>query len=365
LLIHCYKGIVIGMVYPTPGFVVRNSFLEIEPEGEEYEQESDDGHQPALRRRRAYSDGEIVNKERFHQVFGSEEIQLWWQQKCEDRGNRGSRRCHSSTGHASAASHRVGAETEERSKEARKWHDISEGEDPDDDGSISGDGDVSCSSDNNRENPRENTTLYIEKVPADYTRVLFANTLDKEGFAGTYDFLFVGMDLRTRVCNGFALVNFRSNALALRALECFKSFDRWLTQSSQLAVPIFSEYYQGMDELIERHRNSPIMHGSVPDIYKPVLFDANGKLEKFPQPTRQIRVPRVRKLKANARNRRQSRSRPRQSRSRPRRKVDASLQMVCKDDLAPLAAVPMWSSTAPMMFMPVMPVSVPVWLTCF
>lgn len=46
-----------------------------------------------------------------------------------------------------------------------------------------------------------------------------------------------------------------------------------------------------------RYRDSPIMHGSVPDEFKPVIFEAGtGRRVDFPEPTKKLRAPRRRPL---------------------------------------------------------------------
>ena len=41
---------------------------------------------------------------------------------------------------------------------------------------------------------------------------------------------------------------------------------------------------------VERYRNSPVMHRSVPDEYKPVIFK-NGVRKNFPRPTKKVKAP--------------------------------------------------------------------------
>merc|ERR1711916_258740 len=49
----------------------------------------------------------------------------------------------------------------------------------------------------------------------------------------------------------------------------------------------------GVEDNIERYRNSPVMHEAVPAQYKPLLFDG-GVPVAFPAPTKSIRFPRLR-----------------------------------------------------------------------
>ncbi|CAE7939289.1 unnamed protein product, partial [Symbiodinium sp. KB8] len=48
--------------------------------------------------------------------------------------------------------------------------------------------------------------------------------------------------------------------------------------------------HQGFKAHVERYRNSPVMHRSVPDAYKPIIFQ-DGVRQNFPRPTRKIKAP--------------------------------------------------------------------------
>ena len=41
---------------------------------------------------------------------------------------------------------------------------------------------------------------------------------------------------------------------------------------------------------VERYRNSPVMHRSVPDQYKPVIFK-DGVRKPFPRATKKVKAP--------------------------------------------------------------------------
>lgn len=61
----------------------------------------------------------------------------------------------------------------------------------------------------------------------------------------------------------------------------------------------WSEPLQGLQDLIERYRNSPVMHHSVPEECKPLYF-RRGRPVAFPAPTRPLRPPRIRPFKQKA-----------------------------------------------------------------
>ena len=47
---------------------------------------------------------------------------------------------------------------------------------------------------------------------------------------------------------------------------------------------------QGYEAHVERYRNSAVMHKSVPDEFRPVVFQA-GRRQRFPPPTRFLKPP--------------------------------------------------------------------------
>ena len=61
-----------------------------------------------------------------------------------------------------------------------------------------------------------------------------------------------------------------------------------------VCVVCWSSAFQGLLEHVERYRNSPVMHMTIPDEHKPALF-SEGVRVPFPEPTQLVSVPRVRK----------------------------------------------------------------------
>merc|ERR1711933_488871 len=104
-----------------------------------------------------------------------------------------------------------------------------------------------------------------------------------------YDFVHVPVNFQDMTGLSYALVNFIDNHSAKHALEHFQDF-RISTNRCSVA---WSTPNQGLQAHIERYRNSPMMHESVPPQYKPALFH-NGMFMPFPEPTKRLRAPRIR-----------------------------------------------------------------------
>jgi len=140
----------------------------------------------------------------------------------------------------------------------------------------------------------DRTTLMFRNLPNDYNRSTLLHMLDSEGFAGTYNLVYLPTDFRNFAGFGYAFVNFVTHDEAKRAKVSFQGFVRWRVPSRKTCDVVWSGPVQGLQAHTERYRNSPVMHDSVPDEYKPAVF-ADGIRVTFPAPTKRIRPPRVRR----------------------------------------------------------------------
>ncbi|CAE7386730.1 mei2 [Symbiodinium natans] len=89
---------------------------------------------------------------------------------------------------------------------------------------------------------------------------------------------------------GYAFVNFVNAEAAVAAWRCFDGFSDWALPSQKVCAVSWSGPHQGLEQHVERYRNSPVMHKSVPDEYRPVVFE-NGVRQRFPSPTRSLKKP--------------------------------------------------------------------------
>lgn len=137
----------------------------------------------------------------------------------------------------------------------------------------------------------ERTTVMLRNLPNDYTREMLLNLLHEEGFEGCYDFLYVPIDFKRSVGLGYAFVNLVSHTHAQRMFECLSGYTRWKVSSQKVLEVAWGAPLQGLDQHVERYKNSPLMHEEVLDEFKPMLF-ANGKRIPFPEPTKKLRPPR-------------------------------------------------------------------------
>jgi hypothetical protein len=121
--------------------------------------------------------------------------------------------------------------------------------------------------------------------------------LDEQGFAGCYNLVYVPMDFQTQVSLGYAFINLFENNEAERLYKHFVGFTAWPQVSEKVGAMSWGDL-DGLQAHVERYRNSPVQHASVPDKFKPALFDRDGERVEFPAPTKHIRPPRFKTLAA-------------------------------------------------------------------
>jgi len=142
----------------------------------------------------------------------------------------------------------------------------------------------------------EHTTIQFRRLPVSYTRAKLITTLNAEGFRGCFDFVYLPIYFESGANFSYAFVNLVSPAHAERMMSHFEGFSHWIGHiDAEPCEVVWTGPFQGLMEHVERYRNSPVMHFSVPDEHKPVLFSEQGIRIPFPAPTRVIRPPRARR----------------------------------------------------------------------
>jgi hypothetical protein len=144
--------------------------------------------------------------------------------------------------------------------------------------------------------PADATTVMLRNVPNRYNQQMLLTLLDEQGFKGIYDFVYLPMDFRNAVNLGYAFVNVQTHKDALRMMNTFQGFSQWFFDSAKICEVSWAHPHQGYKEHVERYRNSPVMHPSMPEEYKPMLFK-NGERITFPAPTKAIRAPKLRPVR--------------------------------------------------------------------
>jgi hypothetical protein len=135
------------------------------------------------------------------------------------------------------------------------------------------------------------TTVMIRNMPNNYTRKMLLELLDLNGFAASYDFVYLPIDFETKACLGYAFINMATPVAANQFWKIFNGFSNWSIPSRNVAGVSWSGPHQGLQAHIERYSNSSIMCDGTPDDYKPIIL-SNGVRVPFPAATRKLRSSR-------------------------------------------------------------------------
>jgi hypothetical protein len=140
------------------------------------------------------------------------------------------------------------------------------------------------------------TSVMMRNIPNNYTRAMLLALLKREGFAATFDFFYLPIDLKKKSGLGYAFINFINHEVAEAFCMHFSGFTRWAATSQKICQVTWSNYIQGFAAHVERYRNSAIMHESVPEEFKPMVLK-DGVQKTFPPPTKAIPEPQERQNK--------------------------------------------------------------------
>jgi len=133
----------------------------------------------------------------------------------------------------------------------------------------------------------------LRNIPNRYSQVQLLDLLGGEGFAGLYDFVYLPMDFRNGVNLGYAFINMLTHEAATDLTEKFQGFTTWCFDSAKVCEVSWAHPHQGLVAHVERYRNSPVMHPTMPEEYKPMVFK-DGVRILFPPATKAIRAPKLR-----------------------------------------------------------------------
>jgi hypothetical protein len=134
------------------------------------------------------------------------------------------------------------------------------------------------------------TQVIIKHLRHDLTRAKHFDFLHAVGYKGKYDMVYLPMDFSTGKCRQYAFVNFLSQEVAQQfQMQLQGCADEDIFGQEQCEVSWSG--LQGLPDIIQKYRNSPVMHPSVPDKCKPMLF-VDGSAVPFPAPTKEISKPR-------------------------------------------------------------------------
>jgi len=138
----------------------------------------------------------------------------------------------------------------------------------------------------------QRTSVMLRNLPRGYTLRMLLDLLDSRGFAGCYDFAYLPVNFETMICLSHAFVNMVSPKDAERLREELEGFSDWAFASDNVCQVVWNDKHQGLTALVDRYRNSPVMHPDMPEECKPILL-SGGRRIRFPPPTQRVKSPKI------------------------------------------------------------------------
>lgn len=142
---------------------------------------------------------------------------------------------------------------------------------------------------------RGRRTLVFQRIPREYSRDMVVEMLHEHGFAGKFDFLYLPCNFANGRSFGYFFVNMISSANADDCMRYFNGFMDWRVASDNVCAVLWADT-DGLQANIQRYRNSPVMHPSVPSELQPILFGSKGVQIGFPAATRKLKAPKTLRL---------------------------------------------------------------------
>jgi hypothetical protein len=139
------------------------------------------------------------------------------------------------------------------------------------------------------------TTLILKNLPTGCTHNELHRILSDVGLGGLYNFIYVPFDFKKSVVLRYGFVNFEQHEQAVKAMAMLDGFSGWAVDGEKGCEVEWGSAQQSLQANIERYRNSSLMHVSVPDEYKPVIFNRGVRIA-FPAPTQMVKPLKVRRV---------------------------------------------------------------------
>lgn len=124
----------------------------------------------------------------------------------------------------------------------------------------------------------ECTTLMVRNIPNKYSQRMVLNVIEKHGFKGSFDFLYVPSDFSTRVNVGYCFVNFIAPKYAQQFARVFHRLHLQGFKSKKL-VQISLGTVQGLKNNIAKFEDSTLCNEFVAPEFHPIIIDTKTGLE--------------------------------------------------------------------------------------
>jgi len=118
------------------------------------------------------------------------------------------------------------------------------------------------------------TTLILSDLPNDLLQEDLVEILDKEGFSGFYDFLYLPMDSEFNCNMGHAIVNLTQHGYGLSLSALVHGRSSWCGTPSSPCKVSWSISLQGVEQLLEHYQVHVACRGDVPSDMRPTWFSS-------------------------------------------------------------------------------------------
>lgn len=133
---------------------------------------------------------------------------------------------------------------------------------------------------------RMKTTVVLRNLPYELSLRALLGMLDSVGLHGKYDFVFFPRDFYTRQGLGYAFVNATNSEETHELIAAFKGRSSWPMPSYKVCEVSWARR-QGLKSQVSHFKRSVLNDPSVPDDFKPVIFD-RGEPVALPPPARRL-----------------------------------------------------------------------------
>lgn len=129
------------------------------------------------------------------------------------------------------------------------------------------------------------TTMMIQNLPDSVNQRELANSLDKNGFAGGYDFLYLPTDFGSGTSHGYAFVNFYVRGAPQKLMDLWDRQRPWGRTSMSKALRIMPAVLQGLDANVARWNSAKMRRVRNPD-HRPMVMPGGMPEKENGEPLR-------------------------------------------------------------------------------
>lgn len=121
------------------------------------------------------------------------------------------------------------------------------------------------------------TTLMLRNIPNKYTQSTLLQEINEAGFANSYNFFYLPMDVKNGNNVGYAFINFETPEDAERFRKCFADhhFQRYHSRKIGIVCPA---HVQGLDENLLQLKNRAVTQARN-EQYRPLIFKAGHSID--------------------------------------------------------------------------------------